>query len=151
MYYSSGVFFLLFATFCARAPYAAISFLNFFLLLLNLIECTITVITRIKVTALWNIAPRIMATTANIATMVLVVIVFALIHHFVILILIITAFVHSIKIRGSKKKIKQLIAAYEALAQESEKCNAPEEQNPDENTPDEQNPDDNTPDEEEAK
>ena len=64
------MFFLLFATFCARAPYAAISFLNFFLLLLNLIECTITVITRIKVTALWNIAPRIMATTANIATMV---------------------------------------------------------------------------------
>ena len=73
-----------------------------------------------------------------ITVAVLAVIVFALIHHFVILILIITAFVHSIKIRGSKKKIKQLIAAYEALAQESEKCNAPDEHNPDENTPDEE-------------
>ena len=53
----------------------------------------------------------------------------AMFHNAVTFILVITVIVHSIKFRRSKKKIKKLIAAYGALAQNvaNNKKNTPDE------------------------
>ena len=94
-----------------------------------------TVSTSDTATKTWNIKIALASIDVDLVhTIVAILAVVAIIlgamfHNAVTFILVITVIVHSIKIRRSKKKIKKLIAAYGALAQNvaNNKKNTPDE------------------------